>query len=107
MIFPTFSDSSERLLYFSHVKKNILSIAEAYKDGEPDEQTKKRLLSEKNWFITKDGARNFKYDDPENILFSMERNYYNLLSIMNFTGNETVMTFHGKIDQKAKENSEN
>jgi hypothetical protein len=108
ILFPSLSDATGKLIYYSRVKNYVLMVTEIYQKEEPTEEDINMLEKEQRWFITNDGAKNFKGDDVNNVASEIERNFYSLCSVMeqNHSINPrqyTVAQFYGKIDYLNKQ----
>lgn len=99
-LFPDFKEKLSNLAYFSRLKRYLLMICGMYGDGSlPNAEDEKLLRTEKNWFLTKDKAKNNKEQSLE-----IERNFLSLLALLEFDENVSVLTFYSKLDYINKKN---
>lgn len=82
------------------MKRYILSAADLCMNDSPSLDEINQVKSDYNWFYTQDSVKDF---GQESIIFEIDRNFYNLCSIMEENGsvnpqNYSIIQFHSKIN---------
>lgn len=103
IFYPNISNTTSQLIYNSKMKSYILNLCYAYMEDKIDEDEVEQLKHDYNWFSTNESPKSFRENDPENILITIEKNFFTLCSVMeeNGTANPqsySVIRFYGKLD---------